>query len=210
LQTTSSDLLREWNSSPPIVVVAVAPIVIIAAAAVIVVSAVVVVSPAVIVVSPAVIVVAAITTVVSKTISVAQEFQLALNLVPLRRRAAVQPARDTIDLLRFLEYSARFVGAAIQITTVADTRFQIADCIAELVYLVVDSIFTIGAVGAAAIEGAIHLSLKIFRQTIEPVDRIAHGSFVVTSIAAIAGIPVSPLGSRCNRQAEREKRRSEN
>jgi hypothetical protein len=156
LQTTSSDLLREWNSSPPIVVVAVAPIVIIAAAAVIVVSA--------------VIVVAAITTVVSKTISVAQEFQLALNLVPLRRRAAVQPARDTIDLLRFLEYSARFVGAAIQITTVADTRFQIADCIAELVYLVVDSIFTIGAVGAAAIEGAIHLSLKIFRQTIEPVD----------------------------------------
>jgi hypothetical protein len=203
LQTTSSDLLREWNSSPPIVVVAVAPIVIIAAAAVIVVSAVVVVSPAVVVI-------AAITTVVSKTISVAQEFQLALNLVPLRRRAAVQPARDTIDLLRFLEYSARFVGAAIQITTVANTRFQIANCIAELVYLVVDSIFTIGAVGAAAIEGAIHLSLKIFRQTIEPVDRITHGSFVVTSIAAIAGIPVSPLGSRCNRQAEREKRRSEN
>jgi hypothetical protein len=62
-------LLREWNSSQPIVVAAIAIAPIIAAA--------------IVVVTAAVIVIAAITTVVSEAVGVADELQLALNRVPL-------------------------------------------------------------------------------------------------------------------------------
>ena len=42
--------------------------------------------------------------------------------------------------------------------------------------------------------------------SVEAVNRIAHGAFVITSGAAIVWITIltSPLGSRCNRQAERQ------
>jgi hypothetical protein len=72
------------------------------------------------------------------------------------------------------------------------------------VELFVDAIFLSRAVGSAAIEGAVRVALEVFCETIEPVNGVAHRSSVISSRAAIAGITISPLGSRCNRQAERE------
>jgi hypothetical protein len=66
----SAELLREWNSSHPIVDAFAT-------------STIVVVSTVVIAIAPAPIVVAAVTAVVSETVDVADEAQLALNLRPL-------------------------------------------------------------------------------------------------------------------------------
>jgi len=148
-------LPREWNSSPPVVVAVAVPV----ATPVVVATIIVVATP---------IVIAAITSVVAKTVDVADKSQFALDLVPLR--SAINPAGEAIELLAFLKHSACFIGTAIQVAAIADSRFQIAYCITESVNLVVDAIFSIGAVGPAAIEGAVHVAFEIFCQAIKSMD----------------------------------------
>ena len=119
-----ADLLREWDSSPPIVVV--------------------VAIVAVIATTP--VIITAVTTVVSEPVDVADETQLALDLRPVRRYTVVKPTRSrngAVQLLSFLQHASSFVGAAIQITAIADTRLQIACGITKLVDLIIDSIFTL-------------------------------------------------------------------
>src|SRR5215213_3702842 len=66
-------LLREWNSSPPIVV------------------AIAIIAASIVIVAAAVIIVAAITAVGAEAVDVAEESQLLLNLRPLGREPAVIP-----------------------------------------------------------------------------------------------------------------------
>ena len=78
----SAELLREWNSSHPIVD-AFATSTIVVIAAVIPIATAVVVIAAVIAIATPVVIIAAVTAVVSKAIDVADESQLPLDLRPL-------------------------------------------------------------------------------------------------------------------------------
>jgi hypothetical protein len=94
-------------------------------------------------------------------------------------------------LLRFLEHASRFIFTAIQVAAVADSRFKIADCVAELMDFSVDLIFASRAVYSAAIERTVHVFLEVFCETIEAVNGVAQPAIVVTSITTI----ISPLGT---------------
>jgi hypothetical protein len=183
-------LPREWNSSPPIVVVPVgvtAAIVVIASTAI-------------------------VATVVSEAICVAYDTELLLDLRPLRPEPTVEPSRtsNAINLLGFLQHASSFIRAPIHIPAVAKTRLQIADRITKLMYFLIDSIFTLGAIDAAAIQRSIHVALEIFCQTIQTMYGVAHVTLVVTSVTAIATIRVpivgvaSPLSGCHGRQAQRK------
>jgi len=76
--------------------------------------------------------------------------------------------------------------------------------------LLVDSILAAAAVRAAVIECTIHVPLKVFSQTIQPVDGITQTAIVVAPVTTIVRITAAPLGRRCDRQRKGEYRRSEN
>src|SRR5262249_25218482 len=98
---------REWNSWPPVVVPGVVTIVTIVASPIVIAA------------------IASVTSSIPETVNVADVSQLLLNLTPVGVSAAVKSAADAIELIGFLKHSLSFVGAAIQVAPIADSRFQI-------------------------------------------------------------------------------------
>ena len=81
----------------------------------------------------------------------------------------------------------------------------------------VDAIFAAGAVHATTIQRTVHVAFEVFRQTVETMNGVAQSMIVITTVATVVAIVwitilriASPLRSRCNRQAERQHRRSKN
>jgi hypothetical protein len=91
-----------------------------------------------------------------------------------------------------------FVPTAIQIASVAHARLEVAHGLTEFSNLSVDAVLTAGTISATAIERTVYLSLKVFRQPIQPVNRIAH--IPIIAIALIVGIAIPLCGCGCRQR----------
>jgi len=86
-----------------------------------------------------------------------------LDLGPFRAKSTVVPTwtSNAINLAGLLQDPPRFVSALVQVATIANTRFEIANRITKLVHFSVDAILALRSIRATAIKRAIHIAFEI-------------------------------------------------
>src|SRR5687767_14705657 len=103
-------------------------------------------------------------------------------------RLRVHPSHDAIQPAGFIQHPLRFVAAAIDVATVSEARFQIADRVPELSRFAIQPVLATRTIDTAPIQSAIEVSLEILCESIQAMNTVAQIPTVVTAV-----IPVTPI-----------------